>query len=335
MLREEELRSYCRAVLDKTTLSKEDADILIDTTVKADLRGVSSHGISRLDHYVERMNRGLINPNPALKIEQKADSVLLVDADNGLGQVVAYKAMTLAIEKAKDKGLCGVGVRNTNHIGIAGYYPEMAAAEKMLGFISANTNPAMAPFGGVEALFGTNPFAVAVPAKERPILLDMATTNVARGKIRIYDKQKQPIPIGWAKDAEGKDTTDPAKALLGTLSPVGGPKGYGMALMIDIIAGIITGSQNCDGVCSLDDMSSSLCSGNFLLAFKIESMIDYEIYLDRVEELKWKIKNSPKAEGITELFLAGEIEYLNEEKNRREGVKVSRETWDKVKSITG
>jgi LDH2 family malate/lactate/ureidoglycolate dehydrogenase len=239
--------------------------------------------------------------------------------------------MELAIEKAAEKGLCCVGIKNTNHIGLAGYYPEMAARKNMLGFITANTNAAMAPWGGVEALFGTNPFALAVPAKERPILLDMATTNVARGKIRIYAKEDKPIPPGWAKDAEGRDTTDAGKALLGTLTPVGGPKGYGMALMIDIIAGIITGSSSCDEVCSLDDMTSPICSGNFLLAFNIQSMIDFDVYLERVEGLKEKIKNSRKAEGVNELFLAGEIEYNTEERNRQNGLEVPKLMWEKVK----
>jgi LDH2 family malate/lactate/ureidoglycolate dehydrogenase len=331
LLSEEELRQFCKVKLEKSSMSEEDIATMVDITVKADLRGVSSHGVSRLDHYIQRMEKGLINPQPALNFEQRAGSVVFVDADNGLGQVVAHKAMSVAVEQAAEKGLCCVGIKNTNHIGLAGYYPEMAAKNKMMGFITANTNPAMAPFGGVQALFGTNPFAVAVPTKSRPILLDMATTNVARGKIRIYEKQNQEIPLGWAKDADGKDTTDPAMALLGTLSPVGGPKGYGMALLIDIIAGIMTGSKSCDGVCSLDDMSQTICSGNFLLAFNIECMINYNDYLDRVEELKEKIKTSEKADGVKELYLAGEIEYNTEERNRQNGLAVSKDLWEKVK----
>lgn len=333
LLTEEELRKYCRALLEQCDLDEKDAEILIDTTVTADLRGVSSHGISRLKHYIERLNKGLIKSRPELNIEEKTDSVYLIDADNGLGQAIAYRGMALAVEKAKEKGICCVGIKNTNHIGLAGYYSELAAKNKMVGLITANTNPAMAPWGGVKALLGTNPFAVAVPARERPIILDMATTNVARGKIRVFEKQGKLIPPGWAKDTAGKDTRDPKEAIHGTLSPVGGPKGYGMALIIDILAGIITGSKSSDEVSSLDDMTRPIYSGNFLFAFNVERMIDYSFYLERVEELKSKIKNSPKQEEVKEILLAGEIEYKLEDEHKHNGLAVSPEMWEEVKRV--
>ena len=332
-LTEDELRRYSSTLLTNCELSNEDAEILVDTTVTADLRGVSSHGIARLDHYIERMNKGLINARPNLNIEQRTDSVFLIDADNGPGQTVAYKGMALAIEKAKEKGICCVGVKNTNHIGLAGYYSEMAARNSMVGIITANTNPAMAPFGGVKALLGTNPFSVACPTKDRPILLDMATTNVARGKIRLYEKLNKEVPIGWAKDSCGKDTCDPTECLAGTLSPVGGPKGYGMALIIDIVAGILTGSGSSDEVSSLDDMTRPIRSGNLIIALNIESLINFDFYLERVEELKCKLKGCPTAEGVNDIFLAGEIEYLTEERNKRNGVEVPEAVWEKARKV--
>ncbi len=332
-LSEEELRAYCLVLLKKIALSEEDADVLTDTTVAAELRGVASHGVMRLQHYIDRMSCGLINLRPKIKVEKKTESVLLIDADNGLGQVAAKRGMTIAIEKARDKGICCVGIRNTNHIGMAGYYAEMAAHEQMAGFITANTNPAMAPWGGVKALLGTNPFAAAVPTRGKPILLDMATTNVARGKIRLFAEQNKQIPPGWAKDESGLDTQDPNRALQGTLYPVGGAKGYGMALLIDIIAGIITGSKCSDELCSLNDMTRPVDSGNFIMVFDIKSMIEYSFYLDRLEDLKDKIKKSPKAGEVQEIFLAGEPEYSLEEIQKRDGVKVSREMWQTVKKV--
>ncbi len=332
-LTEEELRKYSSVLLHETDINENDADIMIDSTVTADLRGVSSHGISRLKYYVERLNKGLINPRPSPTVEQKTESVFLIDADNGLGQVAAHRGMCLAIEKARHYGICCVGIKNTNHIGMAGYYPEIAAREKMAGLIIANTYPAMAPWGGVKALFGTNPIAVAVPTVDRPVLLDMATTNVARGKIRLFAREDKPLPPGWAKDAMGRDTRDAKEALQGTLSSVGGPKGYGMALIIDIFSGIITGSKSSDEVSCLDDMTRPIYSGNFLCAFNIASMINYGYYLERIEELKSKIKESPKTVGVEEIFLAGEIEYLKEEENRAHGVDVSADVCKEVKRV--
>lgn len=335
LLQEAELKDYCRGVLMECDLSADDLEIMVETTVLADLRGVSSHGIARLHNYAERMKTGLINPRPAMRFEEKSDSLYLLEADNGPGQVAAARAMRLAVEKAREKGICCVGIRNTNHIGLAGYYPEIAAAQGMAGLITANTNPAMAPFGGVKALLGTNPFALAVPTKKHPILLDMATTNVARGKIRVFEKEKRHIPLGWAKDCTGCDTTDPTLALEGTCAPVGGPKGYGMALLIDILAGILTGSGSSDEVSSLDDMSRPIRSGNLLFALNIGAMLDYNLYLERVEGLRVKIKESPRADDIEEILLAGELEYSREEANRAQGLAVSAELWQNVRKMLG
>ncbi len=335
--KEDELREYCQKVLKDIDLSQEDAQILTDTIVAAELRGISSHGVSRLPYYVERINQGLIKSRPSLEVTEQGDdgNVFLMDADHALGQVAAYRAMSQAIQKARDKGVCWAGIKNTNHIGIASFYSEMAAKEGMVGIIAANTNPAMAPFGGVKALFGTNPCSIAAPTREKPIVLDMATTNVARGKIRMCERSGQEMPVGWAKDSRGRDTTDPAAALEGTLTPMGGPKGYGIALMIDIMAGILTGSGSTDEVGSLDDYSRTIDSGNVLMVLNIESMIEYSQYLDRVEELKKKIKESPRADGVDEILLSGELEYNREENHRKNGVNVDPAIGEEISRVLG
>ena len=310
--------------LKRLNISEEHAGIVADVLIEADLRGLESHGVARLDIYAQRIKAGLINTKPQIKIVNESAGMALVDGDNGMGQVTAKYAMDKCIEKAKTNGISIVGIRNTNHFGIGAYYAMMALKHGLIGFASTNASPLMAPFGGSQAMLGTNPFSVAVPAgKQAPIVLDMATSLVARGKLRL-PKEKVKDPIDWALDKDGNPTDDPATALKGTLLPVGGPKGYGMAVLVDIMAGLLTGAAFGPNIGSLfGDFTKPQNTGNVLMAIDVEKFMPRTEFESRMDEYILNIKNSKPAKGFKEIFLPGEIEHNKTLERRQNGIPLS------------
>ncbi|MDK2986760.1 MAG: hypothetical protein PWQ96_2404 [Clostridia bacterium] len=318
----EAIKSYCISALTKVGVPNEDAQMVADVLAMADLRGIGSHGISRLPTYIKRLKKGLVNATPQIKVIKSTNTSLLIDGDNGLGQAVGVKAMKQALDLARKNGQAIVAVRNTNHIGIGAYFPLMAANEDMIGLTLTNASAHMAPWGGIKPLLGTNPIAVAVPAGEYPpVVLDMATSIVARGKILLEAKRGGKIPLGWALDQEGNPTEDPEKAKYGTVLPVGGPKGYGLSLMVDILAGVLTGANFGGSVPSMtEDFSRRLNVGIFFAAFKLENFMPIDSFKQRMDEMIRTIKDSPKAPGVDEIFLPGEIEYKCQRERLSQGI---------------
>ena len=206
--REKELISE---ILTKIGLKKEDAEIVAEATLDADLKGFTSHGIGRFPQYINAINRGNINIEGEIDIERETDSIALMNGNGLFGQVVAYKAMKLAIKKAKNVGIGAVGTHDANHFGVTGFYSDIAIKEDVIGIVTANTDPAMAPLGGKVAVIGTNPIAIGIPANETYIAIDMATSVSARGKLLEAKRKGEKIPEGIALDAEGNPTTDPIK----------------------------------------------------------------------------------------------------------------------------
>jgi LDH2 family malate/lactate/ureidoglycolate dehydrogenase len=248
------LRAFCEEVFLSCGMVQEDAAIVADSLVQANLRGVDSHGVARVGIYAKRLKMGLVNPRPNVGIVRESAGTLLVDGDNGMGQVVGVRAIDLGLDKAGKSGGISVGVRRSNHYGAGAYYVQRAVARDAIAFAYSNAPPTMAPWGGVDPYVGTNPYAYGVPAGEhRPIVLDMATSIVARGKIILAAERGEPIPEGWAIDAEGNPTTDAQEALAGSVLPFGGPKGYALSLMIDIMAGALTGAGFGPGINSMYD----------------------------------------------------------------------------------
>src|SRR5688572_11667581 len=244
LVQEAELKRFCVAVLRKVDVPQDQADAIIDNLVEADLRGVESHGVVRLPIYVKRLAAGATNPRPAVKIVRETRTSAVVDGDNGMGQWVGQRAMEIAIAKAKDGDCVFVSVRNSNHFGAAALYAQMATAHDMIGlsFTIGGINH-MTPWGGAEAILGNNPFAVAFPAgKERPVVLDMACSVAARGKIIVAAKEGKPIPADWAVGPDGAPTTDAVEALKGFVSPVGGPKGYALTMTIGLLSTMLSGA---------------------------------------------------------------------------------------------
>jgi LDH2 family malate/lactate/ureidoglycolate dehydrogenase len=214
------LRAFCEEVFRSCGMVGEDASILAESLVQANLRGVDSHGVARVGIYVKRLKMGLTNPRPNVEVVQESAATLLVDGDNGMGQVVGVRALDLGLDKARESGGVSVGVRRSNHYGAGAYYVQRAVAKDTIAFAYSNAPPTMAPWGGVDPYVGTNPYAYGVPAGEhRPIILDMATSIVARGKIILAAERGDSIPEGWAVDKQGNPTTDAREALEGSVLP--------------------------------------------------------------------------------------------------------------------
>lgn len=305
------LKEFAGAIFHKLGLSEEDAEIVSDVLITTDLRGISSHGVARIPVYAERIKLGLINPKPNNQVLKENTCTALIDGDNGMGQVASYKAMKLCIKKAQHTGMASVAVRNSNHFGINAYYSMMAAKEGLIGMAFTNTSPLMAPFGGRERLLGSNPLSISVPAgKEPDVVIDMATSVVARGKLEVALKKGIEIPKDWAVDAEGNFTTDPGKALAGALLPFGGHKGYGLALLVDILSGVLTSSKYGPYTGSLfGNMDRSQEIGHFFLAINIDNFRDYSEFTEEMDKMVKEIKNSQKAEGVARIYTPGELEF--------------------------
>lgn len=331
----EVLKDFCSNALVKLGVSKESADIVSDHLVWADLMGISSHGVTRLGIYVKRLQTGLANAKPNIRIVRETPSMAVLDGDNGLGQVVGVKAVELAIEKANKVGVGVVGVRHTTHFGCAGYYALKAIEKDMIGVVMSNAPSTMAPWGARVPYLGTNPIAFGVPTKEfPPILLDMATSIVARGKIILAAKEGKTIPEGWAVDPEGEFTTDPESALRGAVLPFGGPKGSGIALMIDIFSGILSGAEFGSHIGSLyDDFSKPQNVGNFMMVFNIENFCPVNEFKERIELMRQEIKSLPKAKGVDEILLPGELEFRRYVENKRNGLQLSPEVVRELREV--
>lgn len=315
----ETLLIFAQRVLQKAGVREEDSWIIADTLLCADLRGIYSHGIGKLDNYTARVEAGVLDPSASLKVERENAVMAVINAHNGFGQVAAYHAMELALKKAKENGIGMVLVNNSNHFGIASYYSLMAAEKKLIGVVATNASPGIAPFGAKEKLFGTNPISIAVPSKSKfPIVLDMSSSVVARGKVRQAITTGGQIPLGWARDKDGIPTTDPAAALKGTLEPISGPKGSGLALMVEIMCGVLSASTLPGEVRMITDTSGPCKTGHLFYAINPESFMNGEQFLGDIDDTISRIKGLSPID--KEVYVPGELEYLNTRKSSKEGI---------------
>ena len=317
----EKLRQLMETLLLAAGVPGEDSQLAADNLLQADLRGVNTHGALRLPVYLRRLSAGTVTARPKMKVTMERAAVAVLDGDNGLGQISGYKAMKLAIQKAKECGIGSVWVVNGHHFGAGAYYVAMAAAADMIGFTVSNTVPLMAPWGGCQARVGNNPFAVCIPAgEEKPILLDMAFSQVAQGKLHLALAKGEKIPLGWAIDREGWPTEDPAAAIKGMLLPAGGYKGYGQAVVADLLSGLLQGAGIGDGVKAMRSLDEYQNSGQMYLAIDISAFQKPEELKARVDEyIRW-LRATPAAPGVEEIFLPGEQSWRRLEQNLREGI---------------
>lgn len=316
------LKRIIRDVLVAMKIDEEGAELASDVLISSDLRGVDSHGLGRLKVYHDGLKVGTVNTNPEPKIIKDNGASVVVDADNGLGIVTAPRMMQLCMERAKKYGVGVVGTKQTNHFGMAGYYPMMASKQGMIGVTAANSLPLTAPFGSCERLLGSNPIAFSSPAgKYDAFTLDMATSNVALGKIEIAIRENQKVPKGWVIGPDGKDTDDPQAFFEGgALLPMAGPKGSGLAVFVDIFAALLVGSSVGDdvGYLLLNEKKEDI--GHFMMAIDISKFRDLDEFNSEMEEYYETVKKLKKAEGFKEVFLPGEIEARISRERKEKGI---------------
>jgi len=330
-----DLMQICAEILIAHGLSEEDATIVSDSLVSANLRGVDSHGVSRMGIYVTRIQKGLIGLNGEIEIIIDKGPTLLVDGKDGMGAPITVKALSYGLERAKKYGSCTVGIKNSTHYGAGGYYIKKAVKEEVTAHMYSNAPPTMAPWGGVSPYLGTNPYSFGVPSKEYdPIILDMASSVVARGKIISAAREGKEIPEGWAIDADGFPTVDANSALDGTVLPFAGPKGYGIALMIDIMAGVLTGANYGGRIPDLyRDLTRVQNVGVLIQLTDIGAFQSTEEYYSRIDTLISEIKNNRKAPTTKEIFLPGEIEAKTERERLKNGVPIDGKTFQMLEKL--
>ncbi len=325
----QELKELVAKVLAAVDVPKEDAKIVADVMVSADLKGIESHGIRWLDVYLQRIKAGSVKPVTDLTVVQEKAGLLLLDAQSGLGQVAMAKGIKMGIEKAKQSGVCVVAVRNSNHFGATCYYTELATKSNMAAMVMTNGTPLMAPWGGVTPCIGTNPISFGFPSDAAPVILDMATTATARGKVFVAALHGRQLEPGLALNKDGEPTTDPKEALEGVLLPFGGPKGYGMSLTIDIMAGILTSSNHGTNIKSLyGDLETVQNIGHFALIVNIEDFMAVDDFMAGMKVSRNELRSSKLAKGFSQIFLPGEIEANTMKQRLQEGVILPVASWN-------
>ncbi len=331
----EELIEFVTNLAEKSGVGHDDAAVLADSLVDANLRGIDTHGVSRLPIYLKRISLGLINPKAKMTFTRKLPAVGILDANNGLGQVAGVRAMQEAMTLAKECGVGMVGVENSQHFGAAGYYCSIACREEMIGLAFTNAEPALPPWGSYEAIFGTNPIAMGIPTgKDIPIIIDMSSSIVARGKIVAAARNGNSIPQDWALDPDGNPTTDAQKALDGSVLTMAGPKGYALALMVDILSGVLSGGGFGNGVNSMyKDMSHPANVGHMLMAVNIEGFTPKSVFFDRVQSLIEDIKSSRKRPGTGEINFPGERKNHVKEERSKTGIPLDESVLRELRSL--
>jgi LDH2 family malate/lactate/ureidoglycolate dehydrogenase len=327
----DELIAFCAAAFARTGMPSDQARAVAANLVEADLRGVESHGVVRLPIYVERLEKRANNPAPVVRIARETRSTAVVDGDNGMGQWVGMRAMDVAIDKARREGEpAWVTVRNSNHFGAAALYAAMAVPAGMIGlaFTIGGINH-MVPWGGAEAMLGNNPFAIAFPAgRERPVVLDMACSVAARGKIIVAAKEGRPIPADWAVGPDGLPTTDAARALEGFVAPIGGPKGYALTLAIGLMSTMLSGAAFGSEVTHMyEDFERPQNQGHAFAALPIAAFEDPAVYARRMEKAIADMRGVTRAPGVDRVYLPGEREALLMERRLRDGIPIGAGVW--------
>ncbi|MDR1660016.1 MAG: Ldh family oxidoreductase [Desulfovibrio sp.] len=331
ILKKEELAGAIAELLEKAGVPTADAAVTADVMADTNAKGIESHGVRWLDVYLQRIQAGGVNPVTRIDVLKDKGSLLMLDANNGLGQVAMVKAVEMGVKKAGETGMAIVGVRNSNHFGACSYYTEMAAKMGMVSFCCTNSTPLMAPWGGIDLCIGTNPISYGFPTKGTPIVLDMATTAYARGKVFIAARKNLPIPEGVALNKYGDPTTDAKEALEGIMLPAAGPKGFGLSLVVDLLAGIMTGSNYGAHITSLfGALDKAQQIGHFAFFLNIGDFVSEADYYRQIEDNIAAMKKSRLARGYERIYMPGEIEAGIREKALLDGIAIPAPTWQAV-----
>jgi LDH2 family malate/lactate/ureidoglycolate dehydrogenase len=328
------LENFVTDLFVSAGFNKIDAALIANSLVQSDLRGVESHGVMRIPVYIKRIKQNLILTHSRGQIVKDSGATSIINAGNGMGQLMAYQGMELAIQKAKEFGIGLTGINHSNHFGAAAYYSSMAVEQGMIGIVCTNTLPLMPPPGGSKAVVGNNPIAIGVPTRRyKTMILDMAMSAAAVGKVMMAQKKGESIPKGWALDSNGNDTTDPNEALKAALYlPIGGPKGFGLALMIDVLSGALLNSAVGNEVKSLTSQwKDPVDCGHLMIVINVEALLNLETFTSIVDQMIDSIKESTPLTGLnTPPMYPGEPEHRCEEKRRKEGIPLSEKVYQEL-----
>ncbi|HET9017583.1 MAG TPA: Ldh family oxidoreductase [Thermomicrobiaceae bacterium] len=335
----EVLEQFCADVLTKFGLEPEDAAISAKVLLASDLRGIDSHGVPRMPMYTNRLREGAVNLHPNFRVVAETPATIAFDADNGMGHPAAYRAMKRCIEKAKETGLCMATVRRSNHFGIAGFYAMMALEEGLCGMAMTNATPLVVPTFAKEPYLSTAPIAIAIPAgKERPIVIDMATSTVAWGKVEIARREEKPLPAGWALDREGRDTTDPEAAVsltpLGWSRELGSHKGYGLALFVEVLCGQLAGaawSRYVSGSRTVPPRPANI--GHAFMAWRIDAFRPEEEFRAEMDQMLGELRAAEPIAGHDRVYVPGDPEDIALADRLERGIPVHPKVVDQLRAL--
>jgi LDH2 family malate/lactate/ureidoglycolate dehydrogenase len=330
-----ELNRFTCEVLQATGVAPDDARTTADCMLMAHLRGFDTHGLPCLHGYVECLEQNRFNPKPNISIEKATSWSFRIDADNGLGHIAAHRAMTQTLEAAHEFGVGGAVVRRSNHFGAASAYSLMALEHDCVGMVTSNASAVTAPFGAAQPILGTNPLSVAVPSGELPpFVIDMATSEGARKKIRLALERGESLPPGWAMDEQGNPTTDPAKALAGVMLPFGGVKGSAITILLDILSGVLSGANFGGDVLSVfTNQERESGNGHFFLVFSINAFMPAKTFKSRMDEELARIRSLRPAKGFTEVIYPGYREHFIQTERLKKGIPLDINLLEKVAQI--
>jgi len=314
-------------ILTHLDVPSEEASIIAEVTLDADLKGFTSHGIGRFPQYIKGLEVGTIKPQTEITVEKESAATALVNGNHGFGHVVTYKSMEMAIQKAKEAGIGMVGIHNSNHFGVAGYYSDMALMEDLIGIVIANTEPAVAPIGGKEPILGTNPLAIGMPSGSHYVSVDMATSASARGKLLEAKRRGETIPPNVALDADGVPTTDPAEALKGSILPFGAHKGYALSFMIEIMAGPLVNASYGKSVTGTANPEVACTKGDLITAIDPSKFVDMDDFKKDVDEFVAEIKATPN------VMIPGDFEVMNVKRHQKEGIPLDETLLNQLREI--
>jgi LDH2 family malate/lactate/ureidoglycolate dehydrogenase len=330
----ERLTEFATAALTAVGVPAADARLVADSLVTADLWGHQSHGVLRLSWYINRIRAGVMRAVTTPETVADTGALVVVDGHDGIGQVLAAHAAREAAGRAREHGVGVVAVRNSNHFGTAAYFTRMAARDGCVAILATNASPAMAPWGGRRKTVGTNPWSIAAPAGKHDVMvMDIANTAVARGKVYLARQREEPIPPGWAIDADGAPTTDPAAAIAGVILPMAGHKGYAISLMMDVLSGVLTSSAFGAAVSGPYQVERRSGCGHLFIALDVAAFGDPDGFARRMEQLVAEVKSVPPAQGFDEIFLPGELEARAAREHLQQGLSLPQQTLDDLRQL--
>ncbi|MFD4928911.1 ureidoglycolate dehydrogenase [Peribacillus butanolivorans] len=324
----EEAKQLVIKKLTEAGLGEGHAGKIAEVLVHADLRNVNSHGVLRTEHYINRLQAGGINPDAQISFQSSGPVTGVVDGDDGFGHVIGEVAMDHAIEMARTNGVGMVTVVNSSHCGALSYFVQKATDAKLIGIAMSHTDKIVVPFGGKTSFLGTNPIAYGVPTKtKKPFILDMATSNVALGKILQAREEGKAIPEGWGVDENGATVTDPNKVV--SLSTFGGPKGYGLSVIVDVFSGLLAGAAFGPHIGKMyDDLEKKRKLGHYFCVINPSFFTDSDLFLEQMDRMIEELQQVQPAPGFDRVYVPGEIEQLHEERNLVQGITIASSVYE-------